>query len=171
MSSDLIQRLRKRADSERLWEAWYKSTYPMLYFAAFRLANGNADIARDLTQETFTRFLEYRAIDRVENEQHALAYLIKTCRNLAIDRNAHAKAVPMENLTEVEVMSAPEQSAGSIIDLSRAVDELDVADRELVHWMRDGLGVGEIAAKLGISYTAAGVRVHRLKNQLRKALE
>lgn len=171
MSPDLVQRLRKRADSERLWEAWYKSTYPKLYFAAFRLANGNADVARDLTQETFTRFLEYRAIDRVENEQHALAYLIKTCRNLAIGRNAHAKAVPMEGLTEVEAMPAPEQSAGSIVDLDRAVDELDAADRELVRWMRDGLGVGEIAAKLGISYTAAGVRVHRLKKQLRKALE
>lgn len=171
MSVDLIQRLRQRPDNERLWEAWHKSTYPKLYFAAFRLANGNADLARDLTQETFTRFLEYRAIARVENELHAIAYLIKTCRNLAIDRNAHAKTVPLEGLAELEAIPAPEQSAESSVDLERAVDELDAADRALVQWMRDGLGVGEIAAKLGISYTAAGVRVHRLKKRLRKALD
>jgi RNA polymerase sigma factor (sigma-70 family) len=171
MSTDLIQRLRKQPDSERLWEAWYRSTYPKLYFAAFRLASGNPDLARDLTQGAFTRFLEYRAIDKVQSDQHALAYLIKTCRNLAIDRNAQVRNVPLESLTEAESIPAPEQQQESIVDLQRAVDELDDVDRELAQWMREGLGVGEIAKKLDISYTAAGVRIHRLKKQLRAALQ
>lgn len=171
MSTDLIQRLRKQPGSERLWEAWYKSAYPKVYFAAFRLANGNPDLARDLTQGAFTRFLEYRAIERVQSEQHALAYLIKSCRNLAIDRNAQANNIPLDSLAEVESAPAPGQQEEAIVDLQRAVDELDDVDRELVQWMRDGLGVGEIAKRLDISYTAAGVRVHRLKKRLRKALE
>jgi RNA polymerase sigma factor (sigma-70 family) len=171
MSADLIQQLREHLDSERLWISWYQSAFPRVYFAAFRLSHGNADVARDLTQEAFTRFLEYRGIDRVENEQHAIAYLIKICRNLAIDRNHHAKLIPLEGLEPLEAMQPSELSLGSIVDLERAVDELDAGDRELTQWMRDGLGIAEIAEKLGISYTAAGVRAHRLRRRLRKAME
>lgn len=171
MSSDLIQQLRQRPHNERLWKAWYASAYPKLYFAAFRLANGNPDLARDLTQGTFTRFLEYRAIERVQSEQHAVAYLIKTCRNVAIDRNAQAKSIPLESLTEVESMPAPEQHEESVMDLQRAVDDLEDEDQDLVQWLRDGLSVGEVAKRLNASYTAAGVRIHRLRKRLRKALE
>lgn len=170
MSRDLIQRLRQRPHNKHLWEAWYASAYPKLYFVAFRLARGSSDIARDLTQGTFTRFLEYRAIERVASEQHALAYLIKTCRNLAIDRNAQARNIPLESLAEVEWMPAPEHPEESIIDLQRAVDELDDEDQNLVQWMQDGLRVSEIAKRLNVSYTAAGVRVHRLRKRLRNAL-
>jgi RNA polymerase sigma factor (sigma-70 family) len=170
MSGDLVKRIRERPSSEPRWEEWYKSVYPRLYYAAFRLANGSAELARDLTQEAFTRFLEYRAIERVENEQHALAYLIKTCRNVAIDRNVRAEQTPLDDLINVDSIPAPEQQSEAVVDLEHVFDELTAEDRALLGWIRDGHSISEIARKLDLSYTAAGVRVHRLKKRLRTAL-
>ena len=134
---------------------------------AFPAATGRCG---DLTQETFTRFLEYRALDRVESDQHALAYLITTCRNLAIERNGRALQIPMEGLIELDSIPSHEQLREPVVDLERALLDLDEEGRTLAEWMREGLSVSEIARKLGISYTAAGVRIHRLKQRLRQAL-
>lgn len=168
MSGDFIRQIRKSPADQHRWAVWYKSIYPKLYYAAFRLTNGNAEAARDLTQETFARFLGYRAIERVTNDQHALSFLIKTCRNLAIDRNARVHEVPLEDLEEAESIATPELSTESTIDIERMLKALNPEDRQLMQWARDGVSVSDIARKLGVSYTAAGVRLHRLRKQLRE---
>jgi RNA polymerase sigma factor (sigma-70 family) len=170
MSADLIVQIREQPNSQRRWAAWYKRVYPNVYYAAFRLTNGNAEEARELTQETFTRFLEYRAIERVQGEQHALGYLIKTCRNLAIDRNARVREIRLESLIEADSIPAPERHIEESIDLDRALLELGGDDQMLTQWMREGISVSEIARRLGITYTAAGVRIHRLRKRLREAI-
>src|SRR5687767_6230368 len=98
MSGDLIRRLRKSPGNEKLWSEWYKSVYPKVYYAAYRLTSGRAEAARDLTQETFSRFIEYRVLERVVDEARAAGYLIATCRNLAVDRNREAGRISLEGL-------------------------------------------------------------------------
>lgn len=169
MSTDLIAKIRASPDSERRWATWYRAVYPKIYYAAFRFANGNADTARDLTQEAFTRFLGYRAIDRVTSDQHALAFLIKTCRNLATDRNARAHEISLGGLEEIEAISGAEPAIELSIDLDRMLQNLEPDERQIMLWARDGESVSDIARKLGVSYTAAGVRLHRVRERLRGA--
>jgi RNA polymerase sigma factor (sigma-70 family) len=167
MSADLIRQLRASPGNEKLWAAWYKAAYPKVYFAAHRFSNGRPDLARELVQETFSRFIEYRALERVVDESSAVAHLIVTCRNLAIDRNTEARLISLEGLEKADVIAAPDVPMDRAMDVERAVLELNQDDRDLVKWMRDGLSVSEIAARLEVSYSAAGVRVHRLRKRLR----
>ena len=59
---------------------------------------------------------------------------------------------------------------GRSLDFERALRELNANDLALGTWIHDGFSVSEIAEKLGTTYTAAGVRVHRLKKRLREML-
>ena len=169
MSADLVGRIRERPIDQHRWAAWYKSVYPKLYYVAFRLANGNADVARDLIQEAFARFISYRAIERVSNDKHALSFLVKTCRNLAFDHNARAHQLPQESPEELEAIAGAEQPIEPALDFDRMIQSLEPQDRQLMQWAREGMTLSEIAAKLGVTYTAAGVRLHRVRKRLRES--
>jgi RNA polymerase sigma factor (sigma-70 family) len=168
MSTDLIAKIRENPASQRAWATWYKSVYPKVYYAAFRFVRGNTEAARDLASETFTRFLHYQAIERVASDQHAQSFLIKTCRNLAIDRGARPEEVTFDELDELETVQPTEESLGAALALDKMVQVLNPEERQLVEWIRAGLNIAEAAKKLGISYTAAGVRVHRIRHKLRE---
>ena len=170
MSADLIAKIRTTPGSQRVWTAWYKSAYTKVYYAAYRFSYGNRDTARDLTQETFKRFIEYRAIDRVKDDKHALAFLIRTCRNLAIDRNVSVAEISLEGLPEAEFPAAPEANTQHAFALDQILPTLNAEDREIIEYLRNGLTVAEIAQKLKISYSAAGVRLHRMRKRLRESL-
>ncbi len=168
MSEDLIERIRKAPGDERRWAAWYKATYPRLSYFAFRLMSGDAEAARDLVQEAFTRFVAYRAIERVSNDNHALAFLLTTCRNLAADAGAKVQHVPEQALEGLELMAAADQKSEPALDLDRLQAALEPESRQLIQWAREGLTVAEIAKRLGITYTAAGVRLHRIRKRLQE---
>jgi RNA polymerase sigma factor (sigma-70 family) len=170
MSADLIRRLRASPGNENLWAAWYKAVYPKVYFAAHRFSNGRIDLARELVQETFSRFIEYRSLERVVDESSAAAHLIVTCRNLAIDHNSEVRLISLEGLEIAETIAAPDLPMERAVDVEQAVLELSAVDKSLVKWMRQGLTVSEIAEKLGVSYSAAAQRVHRLRRRLRDLL-
>ena len=168
MTADLVLAIRKDTDTRKAWAAWYKQAYPRVYYVAFRFARGNVETARDLVQETFTRFLQYGAIHRVTNEAHALSFLIKTCRNLAIDRAARAREISLEDIPEYELVAPVEGPIHLASDLDELLRVLPPAERQLLQWTRDGFSVSDIAKKLNISYTAAGVRLHRIRKRLQQ---
>ena len=168
MSDDLIRQLRDRPADPKRWARWYRAAYPKVYYVAFRLAMGNVETARDLAQEAFARFLGYRAIERVENDEHALAFLIRTCRNLAADRATHTQRMPLAPLEESESLAESGSSIESKLDFEKVLREAKPEERQLLQWVGDGLSVAEIARHLGVTYTAAGVRLHRLKKRLQR---
>jgi len=49
------------------------------------------------------------------------------------------------------------------------LQSLEPQDRELMRWVREGLSVAEIARRIGSSYTAVGVRLHRIRKALRES--
>jgi RNA polymerase sigma factor (sigma-70 family) len=169
MSVDLVGAVREKPKDQRRWAAWYRLMYPRLYFIAYRLTKGNAAAAQDLVQDTFARFLDYRAIERVTNDNHSFAFLVTTCRRLAYDRNVSPDELKRESFEEVDLVAAPGETADSSMDVERMLQALGPEDRQLMHWARQGLSVSEIAARLRVTYSAAGVRLHRLRKQLRDA--
>lgn len=112
-------------------EAQYDKIYRYCYFKIH-----NREMAEDITQETFLRFLES---GHYQNTGRALQYLYTVARNLCIDeyRKKHCESLSGE-LTELEIGSRA-GTAGSMEDklltsitVKAALEELEEADRELV---------------------------------------
>jgi len=71
--------------------------------------------------------------------------------------------------------TAPESTASDnrllpeeVLSLAGAAIEPD--DKKLFNLLLEGRSLGEAAAQLGLSYSTAGVRLHRLRHTLRKLL-
>lgn len=166
---DLIERLRVAPGDQDLWSQWYKSVFPRIFYIAFRLSSGNRELARDLAQESFARFIDYRVLERVLDERHAMAFLARTCRNLVIDEFGRANLVNYISSEELEgLMAEDDESSAYEWDWQAIESSIDHKELQLLQWLREGHKLADIATRLGISYTAAGVRVHRLKQQLRQ---
>jgi RNA polymerase sigma factor (sigma-70 family) len=169
MTVDRTQEIRAHPSAEHAWAEWYKAQYGNVYFVAYRYAKGNPEIARELVQETFTRFIAYRCIDKVTTDRHALMFLMKICRNVAIDLHARKKdvvTVGLEHIVEQPVEPSPVPE----IEIDQALGMLEPEERRIMQWVRQGERVSDIAGKLGIAYSATGVRIFRITQKLRKIL-
>ncbi len=145
------------------------------YQLAYRLV-GNEHDARDVVQETYLR--AYRGLKRFRGDAAVTTWLHRITVNSAtrlIERRARSATAVLDESCDV-VESRPErdpESAASAADdrgrLVEALGELPDALRVVVV-LRDiyDLPHREIARELGISQTAAKVRLHRARRLLRE---
>lgn len=120
----------------------------------------NADIAADLTQETFLRFAECRKTDGGAAVGHQRSYLYRTAHNLAIDhlrREQRRKTESCESALAVAVdeSPSPEDIVGGRDDLAlvrAALMELPERTKQVFILTRmNGLTYAEAAERLRIS--------------------
>jgi RNA polymerase sigma-70 factor (ECF subfamily) len=138
---------------------------------AFYLS-GDAALADDLVSEAFVRALTAR--DRLELAT-VRGYLFAIVRNLFLThRQRVQKLGPIDDRTP-DVRPGPEDRARGQSDLravAAALARLSEIDRAAVLMRADeGLPYEEIAAALGITTTAAKVKVHRARLKLAEALQ
>lgn len=167
MSLDLIAGIKARPSDQQRWTAWYNMIYPMLIASAYRRCSGDGETARDLVQEGLERFVRYRGIERVEDERSALVYLLQTCRRIAYDWYNSSQSCE-EFLEDLTHFAQEEGIAESVSDLNALIRFLREEDQDLIRMAREGYTLNEIAETLGITSTAAGVRLHRIKVRLRE---
>jgi RNA polymerase sigma-70 factor (ECF subfamily) len=139
-----------------------------------RHLTGNADLAEDLTSETFERAL--RMWSRYDPERGpVLPWLVTIGRRIALD---HFRADARRRRRELRVASAevtPELPHESIGDLppqmAAALATLTQPEREVValRVLLD-LDGAEAAAVLGITPSACSTQLHRAMTKLRKEL-
>lgn len=111
------------------WEDQYDKIYRYCYY---RLRD--ADVAEDIAQETFLRYLDcdsYRDIGR------PLAFLYTVARNLCIDemRRKKLESLPKELPGETMVSSGDKSMEDTLVDsvvLRQALHDLTEYERELV---------------------------------------
>jgi len=126
---------------------------------------GQAELARDLTQEVFLRVSRATAPDRTDERR---AWVFSIARNLALnhlrDRSRHPRPVDL-----VETHTPATQELGVALD--RALASLDVVDRD-TFLLREvaGLSYEEIAATSNLTVAAVRNRLHRTRQQLREQL-
>jgi RNA polymerase sigma-70 factor (ECF subfamily) len=142
------------------------------------------DRARDLTQDTFLRALEY--VKKGGEIYDFRPFLYRTLRNLIIDEYRKVKTESLESLIDadegetVDRFVPPDETntmetAIARFDGARAlslVTELPDQYREVIVFRYlDGLSPKEIAALIGESENAVSVRLHRGLKRLRHLLE
>ena len=169
--SGLLPKLQKKPQDGQLWEELYANTRPFVYSIAFRSLRGSAALAEEATQQTFLRVFRYCDFKAFSGAEEFLAYLSTIARHCALDT---AKKEAPYTPTALEIFAldflpgqpTAEQTARARDELKDVLDHLDQDESKLVRLLMAELPLTEMAQKLGITYPAAAVRIHRLRQKL-----
>jgi RNA polymerase sigma-70 factor (ECF subfamily) len=163
-----------RDGSREAFDELVRVTSRDTYTLAFRLV-GNEEDARDVVQETYLR--AYKGIGRFRGDAQFTTWLYRitaNCANTHLSkrrRHRHDELTDESTLADTNPDRDPQATAvaSSLRDrLTDALDDLPPKLRAVVV-LRD-LPHEAIANELGISETAAKVRLHRARRKLREAV-
>lgn len=167
-----LQQLRENQHDGQAFDVWYRETYPQLYLAAFRITNGDRFLAEDLCHDAILAFLTRGGIQRVSDERGAMSYLYQSVANAYISRMRRARRelaantpIPAAEAEDsvLDKLLAHEEYVGFVADLG--------ADRQaLLGMMLAEMPLSEIARALGISYSNAAGRVHKIRRIINEIL-
>lgn len=170
-----LARVRADPRDEDAWREFYVCFRPQVAGLLFRLG-ARADVP-DLTQDVFLRFLRYSPWrddwSALPDRHVVLAYLRQIARSAVVSAVRHAAHRPAEDATKdlEELHAAAEAAAIDIAQLlERLAGDLGEQDGRLLRRMADGASISELASAYNISYSAAGVRIYRLKEKVRVLL-
>lgn len=152
------------------FEAFFREHERAVYACLWRLT-GDAQSARDLTQETFLR--AWRSFERVRAYEQPRAWLLRVATNLA--RSAHRRAP--ERPRSTDTLTEADEPARS--DPTQRLAERDLVQRTLLALppnqraaltLREvyGLSCEEIGSALGISRDAVKMALFRGRESFRK---
>lgn len=169
---------RAREGDRAAFAALVREHGDMVYTLARRLV-GDPHLAADVSQETLIR--AWRALPGFRGDAQFSTWLHRITVNTAWTQKKKAKRHISTPLDEIGELPAPidashPEIAGEIAelrgDLRAALDSLPESQRQIVV-MKDVYGWShqEIGEAVGISVTAAKVRLHRARARLARMLE
>jgi RNA polymerase sigma-70 factor (ECF subfamily) len=164
-----------QAGDREAFDDLVRATYADTYTLAYRLT-GNEEDARDVSQEAYLR--AYRAIGRFRGDAQFSTWMYRITANCAAtylgrrSRHRHDVLDDTVPVADPRTDNDPQLRADASDlrnRLARALDDLPPRLRSVVV-LRDlyDLPHESIAAELGISESAAKVRLHRARNKLRE---
>lgn len=174
VSSDVIERC-KNGD-ERAWGQLVEATYRDVYSLCLRIL-GDPHDAAEATQDAYLK--AWRGLSSFRGDAMFETWLYRVASNSALSkhrsrrrRQSHEAGVQDDVLTDLPASGSVEATAGARIEvraLEAALARLPEQHRTAVV-LRDvyGMSIEEIASQLGISETAAKVRVHRARKKLKE---
>jgi len=141
-------------------EEYYDKIYRYCYYKV-----GNRQLAEDLTQETFLRFLKSTCTEPDR-------YLYTIAKHLIIDEYRKVKNVSLEDTEDEPVSEGFEDELLGREVVNKALDSLSEEDRELVilRFVNEE-PLSEISRITGISRFALYRRLNNAKDKLAKLLE
>ena len=154
-----------------------RSTYRDIYSLAYRLT-GNRDDAGDVVQDAYVR--AYRAIRRFRGDSSFSTWMYRITSNCAsthLSRRTRQRTEELSNDAPI-VDLRPEQDPSLRAEAAVLRHHIDRAIRSLPERLRQvvvlrdlhDLSHSEIAAELGITTSAAKVRLHRARQRLHTML-
>jgi RNA polymerase sigma-70 factor (ECF subfamily) len=178
MPHDVAELVAAAQDGDReAFDELVRVTYAESYTLALRLT-GNEEDARDVVQEAY--FRAFRGLKRFRGDAQFSTWMYRITANCAAThlgkRNKHRHEVldELDPVADERPASDPSLQADATAlreRLSLALEALPAKLRQVVV-LRDiyDLPHEAIAAELGISETAAKVRLHRARKKLREDL-
>ncbi len=170
-----VERLRVQADEaevafemdEEAFRAFYDRTARALWGYLSR-ASGDAQLADDLLQEAYYRFL--RARGEYHTEHHRRNYLYRIATNLVRDgyrRSAGVQMVALSDHEEIEQAGDTEARTERRTDLQRAMVHLKPRERQIL-WLAYAQGSShrEIAESVGVKAASVKLLLFRARRKL-----
>jgi len=166
---------RAQAGERAAFDELVRRTHADTYTLAYRLC-GNEEDARDVVQDAYLR--AFKGLKRFRGEAQFSTWMYRITANCAntlmAKRHRHRHDELPETVEDTDHERDPAARADAMAfrqDLEAALAELSPKLRAVVV-LRDvyELPHEDIAAELGISETAAKVRLHRARRQLKERL-
>ena len=169
--------LRAKSGDRDAFDELVRTTYADTYTLALRLT-GHEEDARDVVQEAYLR--AYRGIGKFRGDAQFSTWMYRITANCAathLGRRARHRHDDLDDETTL-VDERPEVDPQIAADLGQLRDSVQAEIAQLppklraVVVLRDvyDLSHGDIAKELGISESAAKVRLHRARRRLRERL-
>jgi len=170
-------------DKEAAWAAGLERDFLAAYEeyadAIFRhclLRIRDRDVARDITQETFSRVWLY--MSKGKKIDYMRAFLYRIANNLIVDGSRKKKSSSLDAMMEDDGFEVVDESLPDMADVPasreamKMLDSLDELYRTAIT-MRfvDEMSPGEIAKALGVSENVVSVRIHRGIEKLKKIMD
>ena len=166
----------KAGDSDA-FETLVRATQAEVYTLAYRLT-ANAEDAHDVAQEAYLR--AFRSLKRFRGDAQFSTWMYRITANCASTHLARRSKGRHDELSEDDTVAdeRPESDPESMAEAGSLRDRVTVALADLppalraVVVLRDvyDLPHGAIATELGITESAAKVRLHRARRKLRERL-
>lgn len=122
----------------------------------------------DLYQEIALQL--WQSLDRFEGRAHLDTWVYLVALNAAIDfARRDRRRDAREVATEAPEISVPSRGRDALAILQEFAASLGDIDRAVLVMYVDGVAQREIGEVVGLSESAIGVRIHRLKTAFRKA--
>jgi RNA polymerase sigma factor (sigma-70 family) len=175
IESALGQLARVRTD-EDAWSILYRSLWPLVISTTYRELRGSGQEAQDAAQEVFKRLVMYCPFEKFSSALSFKGYVRTVSINVARDVRAVASS-EVARFTETDAQGlsrgrSPEQEElVAAKQMQRRIAALLTADdRKLLDLIAQGHSLREVARRMSLTYTAAGVRLFRLRTRLREDL-
>jgi RNA polymerase sigma-70 factor, ECF subfamily len=159
---------------EETFRAFYDRTARPLRSYLARLT-GESQLADDLLQESYYRFLRARV--NWEGETHRRAYLYRIATNLVRDGQRRSKQAPVADIDVADLEASPSttdpsRASDTRTDLRRAMARLRPRDRAML-WLAYGQGHAhtEIAQAIGVKPASIKLLLFRARRRLAALLQ
>jgi RNA polymerase sigma-70 factor (ECF subfamily) len=126
------------------------------------------DEVNDLFQETLINM--WKGIDSFREESKISTWIYRVALNTCLlqerKKNREVKKVPLS--MDVNFFQDDDANAAQVRMLHQRIGKLGLVDRALVMMWLEGMSYDEIGAVMGISSQNVGVKLFRIKEQLKK---
>jgi RNA polymerase sigma factor (sigma-70 family) len=174
---EVLERLRDAQVDPEIWRQAYLSLWPFVMATNFRLLGGNTQLAEEASQDVLIRLFRYGRLGSLKSANASRAYIRAVCRNVVRSylRRSNAEAHATESFDDSRHESFSKQPSSDEEAVANDLKEylaagLGESDRRLLELTVAGYGLPEISKSFGISYSAAAVRLHRLRSRVHKLL-
>jgi RNA polymerase sigma factor (sigma-70 family) len=171
---EALRSLKENRHDEHAWRDLVSAFWPFVFGTAYRQLKGLRAAAEDVAQDVFAKlYLDAKFPGKIADEGGLKSYAAVVVRHACIDlwRKAQARRESSLDDAPEEFLLARSELMPSLEDiLGAAAATLSDADRALLVMVAEGVPLAAIAAELGQSYSALGVRLHRLRKRLKLSI-
>lgn len=136
------------------------------------MTGGDRAIAEDLCHDAILAFVTRGGLRKARSAEQALSYIKASIAHAQVDVWRKSKRLlPLEWAAELSEPPAGPEAAAAQEAYKQLLDRLGVDDQKLLALMLAGETLSRIAEILGVSYSNAGVRVHRIRKRINDLVE
>ena len=123
----------------------------------------------------FVRLLQYSDFRPLTDPETFRAYLRTVCENASKDylqklRRRHESELSPEEAASLRSNLPSPLDAQALDQYERVLSQLKPKERNIIKWATDGFTIQEIADAEGLTYSNAGVQLHRIRRKIREML-
>jgi RNA polymerase sigma factor (sigma-70 family) len=160
-----------RAD-DLAWSRLYECTRTYIFRVSCCVLRSETHLADDATQEVFIRLARYCTFRHFEDPNAFLAYVRVVCRNVArtfVAQTRKRGELPLAVFVEQARSRDGNDRQLTLAEMrTTALKHLGTSapNRAILELWLDGSSLPEIATEVGMTYGAAAVRLHRIRQTI-----